>query len=72
MNSKTVVFLEYKSGDNDYRFEIPQGAPIGEAYTACATILGDLANSIKSHSENVQPKNPDSEEDSSDEGSSKE
>ncbi|MDP2652188.1 MAG: hypothetical protein Q8O94_03560 [bacterium] len=56
MELKNVITLEYTKEDRVYRLEMPDKAPLGEAYEATAKFLVKIAEFIQQHTQSVQPK----------------
>lgn len=63
MEAKNIISFEFKKEDRIYRFELPYGAPLGEAYEVCSLVLDEIVRQIKEHAEKRRPQEPIEEED---------
>lgn len=62
MQAKKVIAFEYKKEDRLYSLIMPDGAPLGEAYEAAASFLGEMVRLINEHKEKQQPQPEDEAE----------
>lgn len=55
MKAQNLVAFEFEKEDRMYRLEMPNNAPLGEAYEAAASFLGEIVRLINEHSDKVKP-----------------
>lgn len=58
MDYLSQIVIEIKKNDRVYRFEIPMGAPYGEAYDACFEALGGIMELAKNAKDRVKQDAP--------------
>jgi len=56
MEAKRIIAFDYEKEGRLYQLQMPDGAPLGEAYEATATFLSEMARLIKEHSDSAMPK----------------
>ncbi len=59
MEAKHVICFEFEKEDRMYRLEMPNAAPLGEAYEAASTFLAEVVRLINEHAENSRSKEGD-------------
>lgn len=59
MKASNYFQLESTKNEHSYRFLMPVGVPLGEAYDAVIEIAGDLVSIINQQIENSKPKKPE-------------
>ena len=59
MELKSIISLEFEKSERVYRMELPNEAPLGEAYEAASSFLVKLAELITDHAKNSAPKEPE-------------
>jgi len=62
MEAKNVIAFEFEKEGRTYRFELPGGAPLGEAYEAASSFLEKMVELINEHAKKSAPKEPEGEE----------
>lgn len=55
MEPKQIVHFDFEKEDRIYRFQMPAGAPLGEAYEASACFLAEMVRLINEHAEKMKP-----------------
>lgn len=53
MEAKRLIAFEYKKEDRIYTLEMPDGAPLGEAYEAAANFLQEMVTLINDHANKI-------------------
>ena len=61
MEIKKDIVFEIVKEERTYRFEIPEGSPLGETYQAGWEFLEKILSLINEHTENAKPKEPEEE-----------
>lgn len=56
MDVNTVIAFEFKKEERTYRFELPHGCPLGEAYEAANNFLLKMVEMINEHAESTKQK----------------
>lgn len=54
MDQKAVVIIETVKNERVYRFELPVGAPFGEAYDSCFEMLNEILAMAQKAKESAQ------------------
>ena len=54
MQAKNIISFDFEKEDRTYRFLMPSGAPLGEAYEAARNFLGEMVNLVNEHNEKVK------------------
>lgn len=62
MDQKGYIHLEVVKGERAYAFQLPIGAPFGEAYDAAFQVLQEILKMAKDASEKAAPVEPESQE----------
>lgn len=62
MEIKKNVVFEIVKEERIYRFDIPEGSPLGETYQVGWEFLEKILTLINEHTENLKPKEPEEEE----------
>lgn len=55
MDQKAYVCLEVKKEDNVFKFLMPMGAPLGQAYDAAFACLQEIVSMSKAAAERAKP-----------------
>lgn len=59
MELKSIISFEEEKEGRLYRLEIPNEAPLGDAYVAVSSFLVKIAELIRDHAANTAPKDPE-------------
>lgn len=63
MELKSMIALEFEKGGRTYRMELPNEAPLGEAYEAASNFMVKISDLIKDHANSLVPREPEAIED---------
>lgn len=69
MKAFNSIVYEFEKDEKVYRFELPHGAKLADAYEAASVFLEEMVNAINSHVEQLKPKEDCCDEEKNDEGS---
>ena len=62
MKAKNEISFEYIKEETIYRFTMPHGSPLGEAYEAAASFLEEMVRLINEHAAKMKEKDEEESE----------